>query len=47
MLVKLSNELGASGIGLICAKGIVLASEKKSQSKLIERMGFDKIVEVN
>jgi len=39
--------LGASGIGLTFKDGIILASEKKSQSKLIEKMGFDKIVEVN
>ena len=47
MQAKLVNQLGASGIGLVFKDGIVLAAERKSQSKLIEKMGFDKIVEVS
>jgi 20S proteasome alpha/beta subunit len=43
----LAQQLGASGIGLVCKDGIILAAEKKSQSKLVEKMGFDKVVEVS
>ena len=46
MRVRLNKQLGASGIGMVFKDGIVLAAERKSQSVLIEKMGFDKIVEV-
>lgn len=46
MPARFDNKLGASGLGMICKDGIILVAEKKSQSKLIEKMGFDKIVEV-
>ena len=32
---------------MLCKDGVLLCAEKKSQSKLIERMGFDKIVEID
>ena len=41
-----ASKLGASGLGLVCQDGVVFAVEKKSQSKLVERLGFEKIVEV-
>jgi len=31
---------------MVCKNGIVFAVERKSASKLIEKMGFDKVVEV-
>lgn len=42
-----ASKLGASGVGLVCPGGVVLAVEKKASSKLVEKLGFEKIAEVD
>lgn len=46
-MIKTNNQLGASGVGLVCKDGILFAVEKKSSSKLIEGTGFEKISEIS
>lgn len=42
-----ASKLGSSGIGLIFKDGLLLVAEKKLNSKLVERSGFDKIAKID
>lgn len=42
-----ASKLGASGVGIACREGVVLAIEKKAASKLVSKLGFDKIAEID
>lgn len=42
-----ASKLGASGLGLVFKEGVLLIAEKKLASKLVAKMGFEKIAEVD
>lgn len=42
-----ASKLGASGVGIAVPSGVVLAVEKKASSKLVSRLGFEKIAEID
>ena len=42
-----ASKLGSSGLGIVFKGGIVFAVEKKLNSNLVERQGFDKICEID
>ncbi len=42
-----ASKLGSSGLGIVFEKGVVLAVEKKLNSVLVEKQGFDKICTID